>query len=238
QLSQTRLAFLLQNAPPPAGSQLPTTSTRPIPRMTSLHADTLAMEPKTAREKQLFAALLDSEVRAQAQYSRVLELQAAAVLNQMYCDLLRKQLAHKEEEKGKGKGKGRLVGDGMPRLLTSDKFYERVVEFQAAQERVDREKAARKVARKDRDGVLVQWKEREAARKLRNVAIRDHNRKAVTDWEEAKKAAKAANKPFKDPKPKPQAIGSPEPKPSIVVEADAGSGEEFEGLDDDDDDDE
>lgn len=138
-----------------------------------------------------------------------------------------------EEEEGEREA-GR---DGMLRLLTSDEFYEQVVEFQAAQEWADREKATRKVARKDRDGVLVQWKEREAAWKLRNVAIHDCNRKAVTDWEEAKKVAKVANKLFKDPKPKPQAIESPELKPSIVVEADADSGEEFEGLNDDNDED-
>ncbi|KZP23536.1 hypothetical protein FIBSPDRAFT_684112, partial [Athelia psychrophila] len=157
-----------------------------IPPMKKLHSDALAIEPKTAREKLLLAALLDSEARVQAHYSRVLQLQASAVLNQMYCDLLRKQLTHKEEEKKKGKGKGRLVGDGMPRLLTSDEFYERVVEFQAAQEREDTEKAVRKAARKDRDGVLGPWRDRETARKARNVAIRDRNRKAATDWEEAK----------------------------------------------------
>lgn len=52
----------------------------------------------------------------------------------------------------------------------------------------------------------------------------------------SKKAAKVANKPFKDPKPKAQVIKSPEPKLSVVVEADAESGGEFEGLDDNDDD--
>lgn len=131
--------------------------------MQSLYADVLAIEPKTAKEKKLLAALLDSEAHTQAYYLQLLKLQASADLNHMHCDLLRKQLAHKEEEKGKGKGEGRLIGDGLPRLLTSDEVYERVVEFQTAQERESKEKAARKEARKDQSGAMGEWKVRDAA---------------------------------------------------------------------------
>ena len=59
----------------------------------------------------------------------MLELQASNVLNEMYCDLLRHQLAHQEGKKTQRKGTGKLVGDGLPRLLSGDDVYEKVVEF-------------------------------------------------------------------------------------------------------------
>ena len=43
--------------------------------------------------------------------------------------MLRGQLAHYEKKKNTPKGVGKLVGDGLPRLLSSDELYGRVVEF-------------------------------------------------------------------------------------------------------------
>jgi hypothetical protein len=54
----------------------------------------------------------------------VLHIQAANVLNELYCARLRKQLACKEKKKSGGKG--RLTGDGLLCLLSGDEFYEKV----------------------------------------------------------------------------------------------------------------
>ena len=47
----------------------------------------------------------------------------------IYCGRICGQLAHKEEMKVKGKvkGKKKLMGDGLPCMLPSDKFWEKVV---------------------------------------------------------------------------------------------------------------
>lgn len=168
-----------------------------------------------------------------AQKSRVLELQAAGVLNEMYCNMLRKQLAYQEEQKNKSKGKGRLVGDGLPRLLSSDEFYEWVVEFTKVQERDEQEKAARKAARKGREGVMAVWREQDAARKAENTAKRQHYRDAMKAWEEAKLLAKSENRRFMEPKPKMEKVFGAAPKPPLVVEVGGSSDEEGEGENDD-----
>ena len=46
----------------------------------------------------------------------------------MFSDHLSGQLAAQEEKQNKNKKKGQLNGDGLPRLLVGDKFYNHVVE--------------------------------------------------------------------------------------------------------------
>jgi hypothetical protein len=72
------------------------------------------------------------------------------VLNEMYCSMLRGQLAHYKKKKNTPKGVGKLVGDGLPRLLFSNKFYEQVVEFTDRQKRTELEKAEQNEAREVR----------------------------------------------------------------------------------------
>ncbi|KAF9027322.1 hypothetical protein BDZ89DRAFT_935987, partial [Hymenopellis radicata] len=103
-----------------------------IPNSTPF-ADALAITPSTANELRLLTALRESEAEKQYLRQRTTELQAANILNEVYCKTLRERLAFQETKKQKGKGKGRLVGDGLPVLLTGDEFYERVVEFEKAQ---------------------------------------------------------------------------------------------------------
>ncbi|KAF8869294.1 hypothetical protein CPB85DRAFT_1184121, partial [Mucidula mucida] len=102
--------------------------------------DALAIMPKTANEIRLLAALRESEAEQLHLCQRTIELQAANILNEVYCKSLRKRLAFQDEKKRKGKGKGKLVGDGLLVLLTSDEFYERVVEFEKAQIQKERGK--------------------------------------------------------------------------------------------------
>ncbi|KAF8838879.1 hypothetical protein BDN67DRAFT_871784, partial [Paxillus ammoniavirescens] len=58
----------------------------------------------------------------------IITLQAQAVLNEAYCNKLHFQLTFKEEKNNPG-APGKLIIDGLPRLLSGNKFYERVVEF-------------------------------------------------------------------------------------------------------------
>ncbi|TFK20620.1 hypothetical protein FA15DRAFT_574933, partial [Coprinopsis marcescibilis] len=97
-------------------------------------ADMLKIKPQSVNEVHLLAALQESEAANEALQHRVIQLQKSQILNKAYCNKLRHQLSHKEEKQAnKGKGKGKLLGNGLPQLMSGDAFFERVVEFTEAQ---------------------------------------------------------------------------------------------------------
>lgn len=144
------------------------------------------MVPKTANEVLLLSSLREAEVANATLKRRVLELQAANILNEMYCNVLRGQLANQEGKKRKGKEGGKLVGDGLPRLLSGDDFYERVVEFEHVQKKVAAEKQMRKDTREKRAEALATWKCLENKRKKENEVRRAQYREALERWKDEK----------------------------------------------------
>ena len=84
----------------------------------------LSVEPKTNNELILLTALRESRAEVEFFQRRNLEVQAATILNEIYCKDLSAKLAFHEQEKGKKRGEGRkkLMGDGLPVLLTGDYF--------------------------------------------------------------------------------------------------------------------
>jgi hypothetical protein len=149
----------------------------------------LNIEPKTDAEVLLLAALRESCDENENHRCRILELQATNILNEAYCKALKEKLAFRleKEKKGKGKGKGKLMGDGLPVMLTADWFYERVVEFEADTRRKERKKESRKVDRNARQQEMEVWKEEDRAWLDSNEAKRKAYRAAKAKWEEDKK---------------------------------------------------
>ena len=155
--------------------------------------------PRTTIEEALLMALRDTEAGEDALKLRIAQLQASNVLNALYCQKLRGQLAHKEKktkEKRDSKGKGKLMGDGLPCFLSGDVFYERVVEFEARQKGEAREAEARKDARGANAEALGLWKKEDKERVARNNEVRRNHKEAIAVWEEARKAARATKKRF------------------------------------------
>ncbi|KAJ8592234.1 hypothetical protein M405DRAFT_695312, partial [Rhizopogon salebrosus TDB-379] len=122
---------------------------------------------------------------------RVISLQASNILNEMYCAKIRSQLAHHESKKRAGNSGGKVLGDGLPRLLSGDEFYERVVEFEEGQTRAATEKRTRAEERKRHAEALADWKKLEGARKVENKARRERYREALQIWQSEKALAKA-----------------------------------------------
>ncbi|KAJ7468837.1 hypothetical protein B0H11DRAFT_1732033 [Mycena galericulata] len=120
-------------------------------------------------------------------------MQSALVLNGAYCDLVRGQLAAQEESKKK-KRKGRLVGDGMPRLLTSTEFVRRVEAFHKESEVKEAELAKRKATWAERNDGLVKWKALERIRVEENKGIQAIHQADVKAWEEERDRAKLIGK--------------------------------------------
>jgi hypothetical protein len=231
QLSAGSLADLVSSSPMTSSTTVNHNTNQLISPSNNRTQEALTIIPKTTNEIVLLGALRESQEQETYLKQRVLELQAANILNEAYCSRLRGQLAHKEEKKANPKGKGKLMGDGLPCLLSGDWFYEWVVEFEAWQQREEREKEARLEAREERGEALVKWREQQEERKVAIAARRAEWETEKQVWETKKAAAKLAKKRFDRPKPLlgklPPAI--PRPKTSSAVEVDD---------DDDDDDDE
>ena len=86
-------------------------------------------------EHHLLQALQEAQLREAALKAQIRDLQATNVLNTLYCNTLRNHLAHQQQKKAASLAKrGKLVGDGLPRLLTGDDFYEQIVQFVEWQE--------------------------------------------------------------------------------------------------------
>ena len=110
-----------------------------------------------------------------------------------------------QREKKSG-GKGRLMGDGLPCLLSGDEFYEKVVEHEAAQKRKERELEARKEQHQEMAEMIAEWKKAETKRKEENKERRERFQEAVKVWEKLREeAAVKAGRPkrFKHSIPKP-----------------------------------
>ncbi|KAG2109833.1 uncharacterized protein F5147DRAFT_652027 [Suillus discolor] len=163
--------------------------------------------PKTADEVLLLSSLREAEAANATLKRCMLELQAANVLNEMYCNVLRGQLANQEEKKQKGKAKRKL-------------FYERVVEFEREQKKAAADKQTRKADRERRAEELATWKRLEDQRKSQNK------------WQEEKARAKAEGRRFSEKKPALGKLqgGIPRPKLNICEDDDgeSASGEEFD----------
>ena len=165
-LASTRLAYLVSPSPPSSTSQLQHNTANPISELPQWFP---TMVPQTANENLLLDALCETEKHAEGLRRQVLKLQAANILNEMYCSMLRGQLAHHKKKKNTPKGMGKLVGDGLPRLLSGDEFYERVVEFADWQKRTEREKVERKQTRDGRVEVMKEWHKADEERKRQNA---------------------------------------------------------------------
>ncbi|KAK7692708.1 hypothetical protein QCA50_004341 [Cerrena zonata] len=181
----------------------------------------LPIDAETDRERLLMVIIKEAEQENQVLRRRVMELQAANILNEAYCKTLREQLAFKDKGKGKEKG-DRLLGDGLPVLLTDDFFMKRVEEWEKEQQKKRTEKMKRDVDKKAHSEKLAEWK---IQKKNRQEAINKIN----ADWEAAKQQwsaskeqwtqDKAAGKDischFGVPKPKRGPLPPVIPKPKV-----------------------
>jgi len=125
-LKKTNLAFLTTPTPTVAADPMPTTTTRTaqqtsVPVNVNIAAAALAIVPTTANELLLLAALRESQSQNIRTEVHAFELQASNILNEAYADRLCAKLGA-QEEKRKKKKSTKLVGDGLPRLLSGDEL--------------------------------------------------------------------------------------------------------------------
>ncbi|KAK7461414.1 hypothetical protein VKT23_008592 [Stygiomarasmius scandens] len=197
-LKSTSAGYLVTTSPikgsmePP---KIPTYVMLPMQKPQGGLLELLSLQPKTSNECRLQEALRTQVTRANSYKKQVLILQASAVLQRAYCSSMRKQLLLKEEKEKKRQQK--FFGDGRAKILTSDEFFERVVEHDKEMEEKDRERT-RKAAKERQAVELIQWEKEEKERKDWNEAKDEARKAALENWNAQRAAAKARKVKLKD----------------------------------------
>jgi len=148
-LASTSTLFLVGETPLTSANRLPQFIPSPLTPTHRRKHQLLDMDLKNETEctyQDMLRQLYTCEDQSKAELIRV---QSSVVLQAMFCERLSSQLAAQEEkQKSTHKRKGKLIGDGLPRLLTGDEFHGRVVEHEKV---VVEEDKAREEQRKQRD---------------------------------------------------------------------------------------
>ncbi|TFK82750.1 hypothetical protein K466DRAFT_467854, partial [Polyporus arcularius HHB13444] len=136
----------------------------------------------TAYERELQAALQESQAREHRQKTMVFDMQATVVLQGLYVDRVHEANQTQSEQAVKKK-KLRLNADGLPKLLDGAEFFARVEEHT---QKLEQDKEAKERKRDERTRLqkaVGAWTEEERARKGRNEVRREEYREQVTAWE-------------------------------------------------------
>nr|GAT48919.1 predicted protein [Mycena chlorophos] len=176
------------------------------------HYDSLlGVPPSTVLEEQLQEALGNLMGRYNTMKSDLIAMQSSLVLNAAYCDRIRGQLAARESAQSK-KRATRLVGDGLPHLLTAAEFVERVTAFEEAAKVKAAATAARKATAAEKKAMRDEWKELDDVRKAWNEEIRAEVQEEVAAWQAEKEQLNGKRPGWKKPITKGK-LFPPLPKP-------------------------
>jgi hypothetical protein len=119
----------------------------------------------------------------------MVNMQAGAVLSNMYASRAQTQLQTQETRKSRKKGK-RKMGDGKAKYFTGDEFYQLAVEDERQRLEEEAGKDQRKTQRAAHAIELVEWKKENDAIRERNEAKKQLMAADVEAWEAEKQAAK------------------------------------------------
>ena len=117
---------------------------------------------------------------------------------------------NREQKEAGKKATGKLIGDGLPRVLTDDKFVEEVAKHDQAQKRKAEEKEERKAEKERHAKAMERWKEACRARDERVKVQKEQYHRALEEWEDERQQAKAERRRIGWQKP---TLGPVEKKP-------------------------
>lgn len=180
------------------------------------YGDLLTFEPQTTNESLLQEALRDAEIHRAYDKGVLQGQQAALIMQHVYCEKVRRQLATQEKKKN-NKGKSRkLMGDGKARLLTADAFIDRVVENTLAREAEEQARGDKRATREIYHEEVKAWKKEEEARKVRNQAVKDVFKQEVKLWEAERDIQRTEKKRPRWKKPTQGPLEKAKPKPKMA----------------------
>ncbi|KDQ33603.1 hypothetical protein PLEOSDRAFT_1073814 [Pleurotus ostreatus PC15] len=187
--ASTSASFLISSSPIQSTSQLAPYASITISPRKPRYKDLLEPIPLTILEADLQNALRKLIEKNEEQKDQLVTMQSMLVLNGAYCDVVRGQLEAHEESRKRNK-KGRLVGDGLPRLLTGHEFLRRVAAFHKAAEDQEEALKQRRATRAEKSKARKECKELEKERKAQNKVIRAQFQLDLKEWKEEQALAK------------------------------------------------
>lgn len=190
-IASTSASFLVGESPLSTNDCLPQFVPLEFSPTRKRRHELLDQEPGTDIEKAYKDALCASYLREDRLKMEAVSMQAAGVLNGMYCNQLHGQLvAQAEKEKNAKKRKGKLMGDGLPKYLTGDEFYQRVVDHEKAADEEELAKEERRKRKGERSEARAAQKDAEKGRMERNRVRRQEYKSEVIAWEAERDLAK------------------------------------------------
>lgn len=209
-LTTTSAAYLVSPTPIPTDAVRPRYHTITISPMKRRRSHILDREPSTAHEGELQGLLRQAYERENHLKQVILELQAANVLNGLFIDRVQERLEGQEEKEGRPSKKRKLLGNGLPKLLTDDDVFMAVADCEAEQEREKDLQAKRKEDVERYEGALAAWKILEKERDERVKAQRERYREDKERWDIEKVEATQQGRKVAMARP---VLGRIEPKP-------------------------
>jgi hypothetical protein len=86
------------------------------------------------------------------------------------------------------------MGDGLPKYLTGDELYQRVVDHEKATEEEELAKEERRKTKETRTKQRIEWKNTEKVRLERNRTRREEYRRELAVWEAERDLARRENR--------------------------------------------
>ncbi|KII90310.1 hypothetical protein PLICRDRAFT_29332 [Plicaturopsis crispa FD-325 SS-3] len=176
-LSTTSASALFTESPVKSSLQLPNFNPAQISptRSRSRYQEQLDAPPATAREEALQRALREAEQREALAKRELVASQSNAVLLGVY---------------------GEKTRDGLGKLLTGDRFYNKVVTKTSNREMEAQERSSRKARKDEYTAAMVVWRRDEDRRKKRNEEKTAQWKVEKSRWEDERdKAKKGKRKP-------------------------------------------
>lgn len=125
-LRTSSLSYLITSSPIQSMLEPPSFAPCTISPAVARHWNLLTTIPEMVLESALQEELAKAKAKLDVQKTHVIALQSSWVLNGIYVEDVRGQLAAQEEAKKNKQKKGRLVADGRPRLYTVKQFTQEV----------------------------------------------------------------------------------------------------------------
>ncbi|KAF9008306.1 hypothetical protein BDQ17DRAFT_1236928 [Cyathus striatus] len=239
ELQSSSLSNLVAGNTPKSTNTVPHFKPYPVSPFRNRHLALLEKIPKTEFEQELQDALRESENRDSCRKQVMVETLATSVLQDVYVREVKAHLEQYEKKSQKKRNKNRIFGDGLPKLMTDDVFYNNVVAVETVVAREKRAKEERRVINAKHSEALKMWKRADEERVARNKVVRADYRQAIKEWTEEDAVAKREGRKMQRTKPKQGLLEKfvPRPKkPEAERETNGDSGDEEDDDDDEDDD--
>ena len=192
-LEDSSLSFLVSSSPIHSSSTLPPLTFEQIPPLPPLLEQLLDIPPETSQAAELQHALRESQDREYRILAALTVERTRLVLADMHLGRIKRQLYAKEEKKKK-KNLGRLMGDGLPRLLTGDAFVALSREYRDAQEVAALDKAKKAEEKVVRSKLQACWKVEQAKVDAANAEALRSYQGDLAKWKEEQEAARLTHK--------------------------------------------